>query len=190
MHTIYFDLETGGLQMEHPVIQLAAVAVDQNLVEIDSFERKIQFVEASADPEALMLNHYDAEVWKREAKPFQTVVRDFDKFLFPYRDIQMVSKAGKPYSVALLGGYNAANFDAPRLQRMFKNASQFLAAHPRTLDVLQGIMWRDYLAGEFHLSYKLGDVCARLGIELTGAHDALADVRGTVELVRRLKGAM
>lgn len=189
MHLVIFDLETGGLSLEHPIIQLAAVAVDKDLVEVDSFERKIQFVEASADPEALKINHYDAEVWKREAKPFQTVVRDFDKFLFPYRDIQMVSKGGKPYSVALLGGYNAASFDAPRLQRMFKNASQFLAAHPRTLDVLQGIMWRDYLAGEFHLSYKLGDVCGRMGIDLAGAHDALADVRATAEVVRRLKGA-
>ena len=68
MTTVFFDLETGGVTPDHPDIQLAAIAVDSDLNELDSFERKIQFKESDADPEALKLNHYDASIWDSEAK--------------------------------------------------------------------------------------------------------------------------
>ena len=90
--TVYFDLETGGIDPIHPNIQLAAIAVGSDWQELGTFERKIQFDESEADPQALAMNHYDAEVWKREAQPIGKVVSDFALFLNDYKVISMVSK--------------------------------------------------------------------------------------------------
>ena len=47
---VFFDLETGGLETHRPITQIAAIAVDQQLNELDSFEVKIRFDEAKACP--------------------------------------------------------------------------------------------------------------------------------------------
>lgn len=122
---VVFDLETGGLHEDAPIIQLAAVAVDRDWNEIDSYEVKIRFAADEADPEALKMNHYDAEIWEREAKPRGAVISEFSDFLNRHKCIEMVSKrTGAPYQVALLAGYNAATFDGPRLrQRSFSAVS-------------------------------------------------------------------
>jgi len=186
VRTIYFDLETGGLELTHPIIQLAAVAVDKNYNEIGSFERKIQFREADADPEALKINHYDRDAWGRFAVSKTSVVADFGEFLRSHADLPMTSKAGRPYNVALLAGYNAASFDGPRIQKLFKDQGAFMPAYPRVLDVLQLVLWHFHMLGEFHQSLKLEIACQLLGLKLEGAHDALADVRATVQVAKAL----
>ncbi len=46
---VFLDLETAGHEPKrHPIIQVAAVAVDQRLDEVDSFEAKITFSAKSA----------------------------------------------------------------------------------------------------------------------------------------------
>lgn len=49
MITVYYDVETGGTEPQHPTIQLAAIAVDGGK-ELGAFEQKIQFDEAACDP--------------------------------------------------------------------------------------------------------------------------------------------
>jgi DNA polymerase III epsilon subunit-like protein len=142
MTTIIFDLETGGLEMHHPIIQIAAVAVSDRRNIIDEFQRKIQFREEEADAKALEINHYDRLVWDREAKPLNLVLKEFSRFLEPHKYIQCISKQGKPYQVARLAAFNSA-FDAPRLQKAYRDAGQFLAADPRVLCILQLAMWLD-----------------------------------------------
>ena len=185
---VYFDLETGGIDPDSPVIQLAAVAIDQcTWRELDSFEKKLLFDESLADPEALALNHYDPDVWRKEAFQPQVALRDFAVFLNPYRSVEFVSKkTGNPYSVAKLAGHNAANFDAPRLQRMYSSHGIFLGADPRVRCTYQLAMWWFDAHALSPKSFKLGDLCEYFGLEGSGAHDALADVRMTVALARRL----
>jgi DNA polymerase III subunit epsilon len=186
---IYFDLETGGLDMEHPITQLAAVAVN-GAEEIDSFNRLIHVNVEHCDPKALELNGYDPARWEREAVfPFQ-VVSEFWTFLNKYKTVDCISKEGKPYKVAQLAGYNAATFDAPRLQQLFRTARAFLPAHPRVLDVMQLAMWF-IRAQDIKLeNHKLATVCKYFGIKLDNAHDALADVRATAQLAGCLQGIM
>lgn len=43
---------------------------------------------------------------------------------------------------------------------------------------------------EYHRGGGLCELCRRMGIPLDNAHDALADVRATAELARRLLGSM
>lgn len=188
MSIIYFDLETGGLRDDQPDIQLAAVAVAPDGREMEVFQRRIQFDEAKADPEALKINHYDADLWAKEAVPEAQALAEFSAFMNRYRSIEMVSKrTGQPYSVARLAGYNAATFDGPRLKRMFERHRAFMPAHPQTLCVYQRAIWWFLERGLSLNNMKLGTVCGHFGIALPDAHDALADVKATAKLADCLR---
>jgi len=189
MTVVYFDLETGGVQDFHPNIQIAAVAVDSNWQELASIEMKLQFDVGAADPEALQINHYDAAVWRAEAIPPNQALRRFSDFLEPFKVLPRVSKKPpfRPYSVAQLAGHNAATFDGPRLKSWYTKAGAFLGADPRVLDTMQLAMWWFQMRGEQPDNYKLGTLCRYFGIPVGDeAHDALADVRMTVQLARYL----
>lgn len=190
MTTIYFDYETGGVEPAHPNIQLAAVAInDRTGEELASFERKIQFDEAQADPRALEINHYDPAVWAAEAQPLEHVVRGFSTFLHAFRSIRKVSeRTGNPYMVARLAGHNAAAFDAPRLQADFRRFGVFLAADYLVKDTLQLALWVFDRATHKPENFKLSTLAAFLGIDATGAHDALTDVRLCAQVARALRG--
>ena len=183
---IIFDTETGGLQPQHPTIQLAAISVDDQFNELGYFEKKIAFREDACDPEALALNSYSRDAWKG-ASSEQDVVAAFAAFLNQYKSVQCISKrTGNPYMVARLAGHNAASFDGPRLKALFEKYKTFLPAHPIVLDTLQLALWRFMKAGKTPASYKLADLCQACGIPSEGAHDALADCRMTLELMRVL----
>lgn len=187
MTTIYFDFETGGIEPHHPDIQLAAVAVDATWVELEAFQMKIQFDEAKADTEALKINHYSADVWKAEAQPEALVVARFSQFLDRHKSVEMISKKGWPYHIARLAGHNAATFDGPRLKAMFQRHAQLLAAHPQVMCTLQRALWYAVETGTAFKSLKLSVLCEHFGIPLPDAHDALADVRGSIALARALR---
>lgn len=192
MRMVFFDLETGGLDSsKHPIIQIAAVAVDARLKEIGWYEAKIDFDRSAADPAALELNSYSPEIWERESKPAPHVCLGLASFLKQYADVPMVSKSGRPYSVAQLAGYNADAFDGPFLRLFYQQHSQFLPAIPRVLCVLQRVAWLLMEHGSFQAlpNLKLATVCAHFGVELPDAHDALADCRATVSLYRAIAAA-
>lgn len=184
--TIYFDLETGGVEPKRPNIQLAAIAVrDSDWVEVANFEAKIQFNEAEADPEALRLNHYSRESWE-DAKPSLRVAQEFLQWAEPHRSVKMVSKAGKPYQVAKLAGHNASTFDLPRLRSMMMGA--FFPFSFFAKDTLQRALWffDEHPGLPRPESLKLGVLCKYFGIESDGAHDALVDVRLCAALARAM----
>lgn len=187
MKTVYFDLETGGLNDE-PVIQLAAVAVNANWSEAGTFEQKITFDPATCDPEALKLNGYSEDAWKGSVLP-GFAAQKFAAFVKPHSTVEMVSKrTGAPYSVARLAGYNALTFDLPRLRGLF--GEMFFPCSYHVRDVLQRAMFYfdEHPEAEKPKDLKLGTVCAYFGISVDGAHEALSDVRMTVALHRKLAG--
>lgn len=183
---IFFDLETGGVMPYQPNIQIAAIAVDENYNELASFESKIAFDEKQADPEALKMNHYDPAAWA-DAPSLDAVVYKFSAFIEPFKSIEMISKrTGRPYQVARLCGHNAASFDGPRLKDMFAKTKAFLPAHPIVMDTMQLALWRYEKLGVKVESFKLGSLCELLGIPVVDAHDALGDVRLTIQVTKRL----
>lgn len=185
MKTIYFDLETGGVHDE-PVIQLAAVALNDDWSEAGSFEQKITFDPAKCDPEALKINGYTAELWKDAVAPGLAVAR-FSSFVKPHSTVEMISKrTAAPYMVARLAGYNALTFDLPRLRTMYGAAFFPCSYHVR--DVLQRAMfWFDEHPDRVKpKDLKLGTLCEYFAIPTAGAHEALTDVRMTVALHKRL----
>jgi hypothetical protein len=155
--------------------------------EVDAFEAKIAFDVSAADPGALEMNCYDEATWRREAKPEAAVVSAFSRFLDKHATLERVSKAGKAYRVAALAGHNIAAFDVPRLSAMFKRHGRFLAADCyRPLDTMH-LAWWCSMGGGFEVpNFGQLTLCSTLGIDASGAHDALADVRMCVQLARAL----
>jgi DNA polymerase III epsilon subunit-like protein len=185
MEVTFFDFETSGLLESQPSIQLGAASVNDAWEITETFEKKIQFDEALADPKALEMNHYDREVWVRDAAAEPVVVAQFDAFLNRHKSIQMVSKrTERPYNVARLAGYNVQSFDLPRLRKMY-GEGRFLPAHPLTLDVLHLALW--YFKDKPQpKNYQQTTIMEALGIPFPDAHDALADVRASILLAKAL----
>lgn len=190
-YTIFFDFETGGVEARHPSIQLAAIAVrDADWAEVASFEAKLKFDETAADPEALKMNHYDAEVWKAEAIPQALAASKLARWSEPYRSVEMISKrTGNPYRVAKLAGHNALTFDLPRLRELYGGA--FFPFHYFVKDTLQRVLWfyDEHPEMKRPESLKLTTLCAAFGIPTDGAHDALTDVRLSAALAKAVQTA-
>ena len=185
--TVYFDVETGGVEPKHPTISLAAVAVDADMREVGWFDQRIKFDESACDPKALELNRYTREDWAQAVPPHVCTSR-FAGFVKDFSSVQMISKrTGRPYSVAQLAGYNALTFDLPRLRALF--GTDFFPCSYQVRDVLQRALF--YFDERPDLSkpenFKLSTVAAYFGIDTAGAHDALTDVRLTVAVHRMLR---
>jgi DNA polymerase III epsilon subunit-like protein len=185
-YIVFFDFETGGIEPSKPEIQLAAIACNERFEEVASFESKIAFNEADADPKALEINHYDRAAWEGAPSP-GVVVKKFAAFTEQFRSVEMISKrTGRPYSVARLAGHNAATFDAPRLRRMFDQSAVFAPFHPIPLDTLQLALWHFQCAGSKPDNLQLSTIAKHFGINAEGAHDALADVRLSAKIASKL----
>jgi DNA polymerase III epsilon subunit-like protein len=186
----FFDLETGGLNARrHPIIQLAAVAVDQNLEPLEAFEAKIRFDPKKADQNSLRKNHYSPGQWAREASAPKEVAEEFGQFLRRHAAVPMLSSEGTTYHVAQLVAHNAG-FDGPFLQAWYERLGVYLPARYQVLCTVQRAMWffeerRDEPPPP---NFKLATLCQHFGVSFhaASAHEALADVAATVNLYRAL----
>lgn len=195
---VFYDLETGGLfdvvagnvKITKPLIQIAAIAVDRNYRECETFEVKVAFDECDADRFALNLNHYSQKLWEEEALPPLKAARSFASFLRRHATVDRISKAGKPYQLAQLVAHNAERFDGPLIHAWYRDLEQFLPAALSVLCTKQRAYW--HFREQKHLTppedYKLITLCKHLDIPLAPeqAHDALNDVRATVKLYRAM----
>lgn len=175
---VFLDVETGGLEYQHPIIQIGAVAVSEGEI-CDQFERKLLFEPKLCDAEALRLNRYNPAVWEKEAVPERHAVLEFKVFLRKHAAVRKVAKGkkGRPYMVARVGGHNVEGFDGPRLLRLFKRSREYLPADiHRPLETRNRAIWW-FL--ENHRKppedFKLETLCRHFGINTDGAHDALRD---------------
>ena len=186
---VFYDLETAGLAATSSIIQIAAIAVDSQLNELESFEAKIRFDVSQASADALAINSFEPMVWKRLAMQPEDAAKQFANFLRRHATVDMVSRAGKPYQLARLVAHNAA-FDGPRVIQWFADLRLFLPAARSVYCTLQRAYWmfqEDQLLTP-PANYKLGTLCEYFGIRLAedDAHDAIADVRATVQLYRAM----
>jgi DNA polymerase III epsilon subunit-like protein len=189
--TVYFDIETGGLNPKrHPIIQIAAIAVTDRLEPIEAFEAKIRFDERDANRNSLRKNHYHPGVWAKEALEPREAVKSFGEFLRRHATITLLSSSGKPYQVAQLAAHNAA-FDGAFLQSWYERLRTFLPARCQVLDSLQLAMWFFQLNTNEPppADFKLATLCRHFGVDFHAAiaHDALADVSATVRLCQEIR---
>ncbi len=188
---VFVDLETGGAEPWRPILQVAAIAVDAGLRELETLEIKLRFDMRQVHPACRRKRHYSAEVWRREAVPEKDAGERFAAFLRRHATVDLFSADGRGYRVAQLVAHHAA-FDAPFLTAWFARVGRFLPAHPRVLCTHQRLQWL------FHedktltppADYQLGTLCQYFGVRLKNheAHEALADVRATAALYRAVIG--
>lgn len=186
MRTVYFDLETGGLEPgRFPIIQFAALVVDENWKELEELEMKIWFRPADCDPGALLVNGYTEEAWANAERP--TIAQDkIDALMRKYADVQKVSVKGKPWSCARVAAHNAP-FDCDHLGAWFKKAGRFLpAAIYEPLDTLALARWYSSNHPNPPENHKLETLCRWLDVPLLQAHDAMADIRATVAVAKTI----
>ncbi len=183
-----FDVETGGLEPQHPTIQIAALIFDDATREIvDEIEVKIKFDVNACDPKALKMNHYDAGVWHDEAIGYLTAREMLHKFFVKHQRYELISKkTGDPYKMVRLIAHNVP-FDISRLRALWgDDFTPFCWWYG--LDTLQLALWvfARTPASKQPKNFQVRTLCEFFGIDTTGAHDALVDCRLTLELLKRL----
>jgi DNA polymerase III epsilon subunit-like protein len=188
---IFTDIETGGINPKrHPIIQLAAIAVDSHLEPIEAFEAKIRFDERKANPNSLRKNHYRRGLWANEAHEAEEVARSFADFLRRHATVPTLSSDGKPYYVAQLVAHNAT-FDGAFLQAWYERLGIFLPARYQVLCTLQRAMWyfHEHQCERLPSDFKLATLCQYFGVTFhaASAHEALADVSATVALCQAIR---
>lgn len=189
-HLVFFDLETAGLNPKrHPIIQIAAIAVNRSLEPVEAFEAKVQFDSHRANKNSLRKNHYQPGTWAKEGKSEVEVARGFSEFLRRHASLPVLASSGVQYHVAQLVAHNSA-FDGPYLQTWYEHLGIFLPARRQVLCTMQRAIW--YFAEHPELTpprdFKLATLCQSLGVSFhaASAHEALADVSATVRLYQAL----
>jgi len=186
---IFVDLETAGLKPWRPIIQIAAIAVDSNLKELERFEAKLQFEKKFANPKSLHKASYSPQRWREEAQPAVVVMEQFTELLRRHATVDQTSSKRRVFQVAQLVAHNGA-FDGAFLSAWYDRFGEFLPASPRVFCTLQRAIWL------FHedksltppSDFKLLTLCQYFGVPLkaSDAHEALTDVRATVDLYRAI----
>lgn len=186
---VFLDLEVGGEQSWRPIFEIACVAVDAELRELETYCARLKFSKKLACPTVLRGSRYASAVWNHEAVSSIEAGDRLVEFLRRHATVDQTTASGRVVQVAQIVAHNAA-FDGRYLQHWFKRRNQFLPASPRILCTMQRAIWL------FHenksmtppLDFKLPTLCQYFGIrfESTEAHHALDDVRATVQLYREM----
>lgn len=193
---VWLDLETSRLDPATcEIIQIAAIATDRHsLKELDRFECKVHFDVSSAASEALERNAYDAAVWSAEAISQREAMNSFTAFLHCHSTWHRVSSKGNHYTTCEIGGHNIAQYDAPILQRWYKDLGAWCPCATYASMVVDTMFWArslEFALGErWETGFSNKALCDRFGISLENEHDALADIEATVELARALRRLM
>lgn len=186
---IIFDLETGGPDAKrHPIIQIAAIAIDKSFEVLEAFEAKIRFERKKANASSLRKSSYHPGVWANEAGERRRVAKDFAAFLRRHATTSALSSKGEAYHVAQLVAHNAA-FDGPFLSNWYEQVGLFLPARRQVLCTLQLALWRFAMSGEQPpANFQLATLCAHFGVPFHAvkAHEALGDAAATVQLLKAM----
>ena len=195
-----FDTETTGFDPnENHVYQIAAVTLgveEDHVRELDEFEVKLWLPPDGLEqldklrekkPEVVL---YDHEVWTAHGVPTLAGLRSFLGYLNTWAWIPKKSKKGTTYYVALLGGHNV-DFDLKMMRGMCKRNDVFFPAEYWGLDTVSLFRWLAVMHPNRKLpeNYQLGTLADHVKVPLENAHDAMADVRATVELIKYAWGS-
>ena len=179
---VFVDVETGGLDpRNYPLIQVAAVAVNEDFQELETIEVKLRFEESAADRKALAINGYSREVWDREAVMAYDARDRVGDFLARH------STASTVGTRARLAGHNVA-FDIGFLDMLWSGLPR--PWHRHALCTVSLALWHyaGRPAAERPPSYSLQALVSHLGIQQARAHEALSDARASLDIARRLRG--
>lgn len=173
---MFFDLETTGTDVrKHGIIQFAGIVeIDGEIV--DELEIKINPGEVEWHEKAIEANGITPDMVKEHVPKIQAY-SSIDKFLTTH-----VDKYDKKDKM-IPAGYNV-NFDRKFLEQFYyDNGNKYFGGlvNYYDADVFYVLKYLRQL-GMYSGGLKLTEACEHFGIELTNAHDALADIKATRQL--------
>lgn len=183
---LWCDVETGGLDPKESCVHQVAGEVVIDGVTVDSFNLKFQFCPGvKIYKEALAVSDLTEEQVAARKVTSRRAYEIFNDTLCSH-----VNKYDKQDKFVFCA-YNA-NFDAQFLNEWFNrhgNKYFFGLCHGGAyFDPLNLALLAEMKAGKklFKPNRKLGTVAKYLGVPLDNAHDALADIRATREVGKKL----
>jgi Exonuclease len=187
---IFTDIEAAGsAAARHPILQVAAIAVNAAFEELETFEVKLRFEEASATKASLRKANYTRGQWAREAIHPRRAAIEFSSFLKRHATVPVLGIRGRQREVSQLVAHNA-EFDNSFIQAWYERQELYYPARFQMLCTLQRAEWYFAENPEFPRpdNMKLLTLCRYFEVRLNRleAHDALADVRATIGLYRAI----
>jgi len=190
MHYFAFDTETTGLDYDvmiaenttkSEIIQIGALILDDKLQEIAS--GKINLMPErweDAHPQALKVNGADPKTWVPSYTSTKTAMKKMDKWI--------TKNVPSKEKIQIL--CHNAPFDNGFLEPLIrKHGVRYrFGYHP-----IDTISWYGLWGQVFNKnirSFRLSSACEEFGITLEGAHDAMVDIRATVELARAIRDSL
>ncbi|MBU0611810.1 3'-5' exonuclease [Patescibacteria group bacterium] len=165
----FIDIETTGLNMiEHEIIEIGCVIVDQKLEILEEFELKIKpkHIE-NADKVALKITRYNEKDWESG----YTLGDAIEIFSNKVKDCIMIAQ-------------NIA-FDSGFLEYTFAKLKLSNTMHYHKLDTIS-VAWAKLHKKPDLDHFSLREMCKRFGIENKNPHSALSDARATLEVYKKL----
>ncbi len=121
---VFVDPETGGREPWRPIFELAAVAVDANLNELETFDVRLKFSRHMADPKVLVGSRYETASWRRRAICSDDAAEEFAEFLSRHGTVDQSASNGRVFQVAQMVAHHAA-FDSEFLSQWFNRLGRF-----------------------------------------------------------------
>jgi len=178
---IYFDCETTGLSaIKNGIIQIAGI-IEINNEEVKSFNIKIKpFASDIIKQEALDISGITLEDIKEFEDPktaYNNIVTIFDRYVDKYDRNDKF----------LVCGYNV-RFDIDFLKEFFvKNGNDYLFSYfGQIRDPLPVIQYLSSMGKINTINNKLSTMCEYFGIDIKNAHDAMADIKATKSLIKKI----
>lgn len=171
----FIDIETTGINpMKHEITEIGCLIAKQNedgtFVEIESFEVKVkpEHIE-TAEPEALRVNGYDESAW-----------------MFAHTQKEALTLISQKCEGCVMVAQNVS-FDYAFLVNAFHTyavADPFFYAKLDTIPMAYLRFRKDPEMTNF----TLRALCEKYGIKNEKAHTALADIRVTFEIFKKIMG--
>lgn len=180
-----FDFETTGLSANAAPIQVGALILDDNLVEVESYSTFIRpFEGCELHPVAMAMHAEKGRTLEVLLRFGQRPFKVFNKIAEMIVRYSQLSGGAK----VIPAGHNISGFDLPILRREFERYSiSDVPLDYHALDSMSLAFGLLKFKGKIP-NVKLETLAKYYGIEFkgAGAHDAMSDVRVTAEVLRRL----
>jgi len=187
---VFYDTETTGIKTSYDqILQFAAVRTDDQLNELEAFEIRSRLLpDVVPSPRAMLTNGITVQQLTDETLPSH------------YEMVQRIRQRLLAWSPAVFVGYNSIRFDEHLLRQAFyktlnplylTNANGNLRSDAMRLIQASSVFAPDAITVPLaetgdRVTYRLDQVAPANDIDHEHAHEAMADVRATFHLCRRL----
>ncbi|TWU55942.1 hypothetical protein Poly59_22450 [Rubripirellula reticaptiva] len=187
---VFFDLIVAGNELTHPIIQFAAIAVDEHFGEIDRFETKIRFRQKDVEQKSLFGGIYDRRTWRHFALPELDALQRAQSFLRRHSAMGQFADDETDSPFAQLVAYDATMKSA-FLDAWFARHHAFFPASMRPLCTMQRATWLLYEDRQMTpiSDFRFATLADYFGVELrqTVRHDLLACVEANIGIFRAMQ---